>query len=602
MEHTRQVTFSLRLPKDHPLGRPALELWRDDSPQNPIRLDMEWAASDPAHNWYRCAFTPGEPGLYFYWFSLEEDGSPLWLKREGPSQGVLTAGEGSPWQLTVYHGDFETPGWLKGGLVYQIFPDRFARGGELDRPIPPDRKLHQSWEELPDYLPDPDGEIRNQDYFGGTLAGIAAKLPYLKSLGVSCLYLNPIFEAHSNHRYNTADYTAIDPMLGSEEDFARLCALCRQEGIGVILDGVFSHTGSDSLYFNREGRYPTVGAWQSLQSPWASWYRFTQYPQEYRCWWGIPTLPQLELDDQGPREFFLGAEGILSRWMAQGANGWRLDVADELSDSFLDGLRRRVKAQSPQGVILGEVWEDASNKISYGRRRRYLLGDQLDSVMNYPWRAAILDYIRQGDGPRFYREILTLLEHYPKPAVDLMLNSLSTHDTLRAITALAGEPFGDQDRQWQRDRHTLSPEAYGLGRTRLQLASLLQYTLPGVPCLYYGDEAGLTGYRDPFNRCTYPWGREDTQLVEWFAQLGQLRRGLAPLAQGELVPLTFTGQLCAYLRRDETGTVFVAVNRGDTPVRLPLPPQGKAAVPALVLGSFREELLGAQSGVVIQWK
>ena len=417
-------------------------------------------------------------------------------------------------------------------------------------------------------------------------------------MGVTCLYLNPIFEAHSNHRYNTADYRKIDPLLGTEEDFRQLCAAAHQAGMAVILDGVFSHTGSDSIYFNREGRYGNSGAFRDPQSPYRKWYQFEQYPYRYHSWWGIDTLPNVNEEEPTYLDFICADDGVLAFWMGLGADGFRLDVADELPDCFLDAVRRQLKKHGAR-LLIGEVWEDASNKIAYGQRRRYLLGEQLDGVMNYPLGNAILSFVRNGGGQDLARTVWTILEHYPPQTVSVLMNSLSTHDIPRAITALAGEPFAGQDREWQAARHFLPPDRYQDGKKKLRLASLLQYLLPGVPCLYYGDEAGLSGYRDPFNRCPYPWGQEDPELLDWFRQLGTLRRAFSSLlANGDYLPVLWNRDLFCFVRRQGNRTLLVAVNRGDEPCPLLLP-QGPFRV---LLGRADGGQLAAEEGVVLLYE
>lgn len=271
--------------------------------------------------------------------------------------------------------------------MYQIFPDRFCRSGEKHENVPTDRIIHENWEDTPFFRPDERGIIRNNDYFAGDFKGIESKLPYLQSLGVTCIYLNPVFESHENHRYSTACYEHIDPMLGTDEDFEHLCKQAKTYGIDIILDGVFSHTGADSIYFNKFGRYGDhEGAYRDPDSKYKNWYFFSRYPFDYESWWGITTLPNVNENNPDYTEYICGENGILQRWIDKGARGWRLDVADELPDEFLDNLNKAVKAKGNDKVIYGEVWEDASNKESYGVRRRYLIGGQLDSVMNYPSR------------------------------------------------------------------------------------------------------------------------------------------------------------------------------------------------------------------------
>lgn len=538
---------------------------------SPVRSSMFWAGMEGTdREWWDVRYTPAVPALYWYWFELDTARGLRTLGRLPDGTAEPADGDAPRWQLTVYDPAFVTPDWLAGGILYQVFPDRFARSGEPKAGVPSGRVLREDWGGQPAWKPDEQGVIRNNDYFGGDFRGLESRLDRLKELGVTCLYLNPVFEAHSNHRYDTADYTRVDPLLGTEEDFRSLLRTAAQLGIRVLLDGVFSHTGADSVYFNREGRYPGPGAYQSPYSPYYSWYRFERWPEEYDAWWGFPTLPEVNENDAGFREYILGKDGVARSRLRQGAAGWRLDVADELPDEFLDGLRRAVKAENPDALLLGEVWEDASSKVSYGRRRRYLLGGQLDSVMNYPFRTAILDFLRGGKPAAFFHRILDIVENYPPQVLRLLMNHIGTHDTERAITLLAGEPSAGRGRDWQAAQ-TLSPEQRERGLKRMRLASALQYTLPGVPCVYYGDEAGLEGYRDPFNRGCYPWGREDEGLLHWYRRLGQLRRACAALREGGFRPLdSAPGALC-YERRDGDSLLLCGVNAGEEDASLSLP-------------------------------
>ena len=438
--------------------------------------------------------------------------------------------------------------------------------------------------------------MTNSDYFGGDLRGITQKLTYLKSMGVGTIYLNPIFEAHSNHRYNTADFLRIDPLLGTEEDLRELCARAKALGIRVILDGVFNHTGADSVYFNKKRRYGNGGAYNDPQSPYRSWYEFTNYPNGYQSWWGFQELPNLNERDPSYGEFICGENGVLRKWLADGISGWRLDVADELPDEFLDRVAACVKGADPDAAVIGEVWEDASTKVAYGIRRRYFLGGQLDSVMNYPFRDAIIAYVRHGDCNRLYSTLLSILEHYPKPVLDVLMNSLSTHDIERAITALAGEPISG-GRDWQAHNNTLSPEKYALGKKLFMLASVIQYMLPGVPCLYYGDEAGLYGYKDPFNRTCYPWGREDPELIQFFRTLGAIRSGCPALSSGSFSAVSFTPEVVSFLRDCGGESYYVAVNRTPSEQPAVLPMEFKDA--AVLYGSLGADGLLPPYGAAI---
>ena len=511
------------------------------------------------------------PGLFFYRFVIDTPGGRQTFGRR-PDGAADPAG--TPWQQTVYM-PWQQPQALQQGILYQIFPDRFYKAGALCGGF--DDRFFANWGEAPSFVPveqhPADRRMINNDYFGGNLRGITEKLPYLQSLGVSAIYLNPIFEAHSNHRYNTADYHHIDPTLGDEQDFQRLCRRAHQLGIRIILDGVFSHTGSDSVYFNKEGRYGAhTGAYRDPVSRYRSWFHFNRYPDDYSAWWGFETLPETNELDEDFCRFITGENGVIRRWMRLGADGWRLDVADELPDGFIEKIRQAIKAEKPAGVLYGEVWEDASNKISYDARRRFLYGAELDSVMNYPWREAILAFVRGGSGILFMDAVLNLLENYPKPAVDLLMNLLGTHDTERVLTALAGEPENGRGRDWQAAQR-LTGSQLQQGFTLLKLATVLQYTLPGIPCVYYGDELLAQGYRDPFNRQCMDWeqAEQGCPSLEWYRFLGRLRRQVQALQGGRLIPAQYDGQCASYLRVGDD-ELFVAVNPSDSEARVFLPP------------------------------
>ena len=535
-------------------------------------IPMTWA--DGA---LRCVYrTPEEPELVWYAFSLTRpDGQVLRLDKNG-----------GRWQLTVYDGQSRTPGWFGQGVSYQIFPDRFCRS-RMPRPegMVGRRTVHENWAGTPDYLPDTQGEIRNCDFFGGDLAGITAKLDYLQSLSVTTLYLNPIFEAASNHRYNTADYLAIDPMLGTEEDFRTLCREAHRRGMRVLLDGVFNHTGSVSRYFNADGSYPEVGAAQSRESPYYNWYHFTRWPEEYDAWWGIKTLPAVEENQDSYREFIIrGQDSVVRHWLRCGADGWRLDVADELPDDFITEIRRAMEEEKPGAVLIGEVWEDGSNKIAYDRRRRYLLGRETHGLMNYPFRTAALAWLLGGDAGAFRESMEEIREHYPSPAFYSAMNFLGTHDTPRILTLLGGEPVPESKEA--RAEARLSPAGYRLARQRLMLGTLLLYAFPGSPTVYYGDEAGMQGYEDPLNRRTYPWGQEDESLSAWYRRLGQLRRERLSLQVGKIRYLYAAGGGLVLERRAEAEVTVAALNAGAEDLESAIPWAGALATDAMTGQQF----------------
>ena len=515
---------------------------------------------------------PAEPELVWYWFRLSRpDGCTILFDKSG----WHTDGSVQSWQLTVYE-ETPTPAWFGQGITYQIFPDRFCR---LSVPDPAgmigDRWVHENWSDIPEWQPDSQGEVRNRDFFGGSLQGILSKLDDLAAFGVTTLYLNPIFESASNHRYNIADYLAIDPMLGTEADFRQLCREAKSRGIRVILDGVFNHTGSQSRYFNADGFYPAPGAAQSQDSPYFSWFSFHPWPTDYDAWWGIKTLPAVQENDSGYLDFIIrDRDSVVRHWLRAGASGWRLDVADELPDDFIADIRTAMDETAPGSLLLGEVWEDATTKVAYSQRRRYLLGQELHGVMNYPFRNALIAYLLGGDADEFRETLEAIRENYPPNAFSSLMNFLGTHDTPRILTVLGASHVPDSKED--RASYRLSPEERQMGLARLRLAALVLFTFPGAPTVYYGDEAGMEGWEDPFNRACYPWGREDTELKVWFARLAHLRLDCPALQSGQLHWRWTSGPILAFARELNGQLLTTVINAADTPQSLTLPWSGAA--------------------------
>jgi len=560
------VRFRLLLHRDAEVYCAYMKIRKDTESERNITMQAaEWY--DDNYRWYECNCKE-DPGLYWYNFYYDSKWGQMEVTKFRFSEGAVSS-QGKDWQLTVYDSNYKTPDTLSGGIIYQIFPDRFYNSGEPKTNVFTDRYNRDDWGGLPAYRQDSDVSI-GKDYFGGDLKGIIQKLDYIKSLGVSCIYLNPIFEAHSNHRYNTADYMKIDPLLGCEADLKSLCAEAKKQGIIIILDGVFSHTGADSIYFNKMLRYNSVGAYNSNNSPYSTWYRFSSWPYKYKSWWGVPSLPEVEETDPSFSDFITGENGVLSHWLDCGIGGYRLDVADELPDEFLDKITSCVKSKNPNAVIIGEVWEDATNKTSYGIRRRYLQGHQLDSVMNYPFSDAITNYVKGGDAFELMDKVMQIYEDYPRQCIRLLMNHIGTHDTARILTVLVkGEAHG-RSREWQ-SRQKLTDFEWQKAKRLLKLAAAIQYTLPGVPSLFYGDEVGMEGYGDPFCRGCYPWGAEDGELLEFYKKLGNFRRNCKAFDDGDFIPVFAGLGPLSYIRKNGTDEVLIAVNRWTQPDVIGLP-------------------------------
>ena len=494
-------------------------------------------------------------GLYFYYFEL--DGAPF---RCGKLRRGAFDGDLCDWQITVYDEAYRTPDWFKGGVMYQIFPDRFCKG-EGNYPLGKGKYLRYDWGGLPSFRANEMGKVLNNDFFGGNFNGVREKLGYLKELGVTVIYFNPIFEAYSNHRYDTGDYMKIDPLLGTEEDFDRLVEEAKTLGIRIILDGVFNHTGDNSRYFNKYGTYDSVGAYQSKDSPYYDWFDFKEYPMLYECWWGIETLPEVREQSVSYQEFIMGENGVARHWLRHGIGGYRLDVADEMPDFFLKKLRTAVKSEDPDAIIIGEVWEDASNKISYDVRREYLQGYELDSVMNYPLKNGIINFIRTGMTYYLRETIAMLLDNYPKETVDCLMNLLGSHDTPRILTVFGGEDCNNKEEMAVR---FLGENERNYAKQLLKMAAVLQFTLPGVPCVYYGDEAGMEGYQDPFCRRCFPWDNIDEELHNFYQKLGGMRKELKEIfAEGEYREIFSDTGCLVYTREFSQKTVLIYVNRSS---------------------------------------
>lgn len=564
-----QVTFSVPVQKEFETQGGRMRLFRDDDGavlwlEMTCGADSVWTVSVRGQD--VCA--DGElSGLFYFRFEFDTRyGHLIYAKEENDFGAVYKWQDENvhAFQWTVTEDDFETPSSLYGGIMYHVFVDRFSKSVQHpDMPRREDVEYNEDWYHgIPQHAHRPGGEVKNNEFFGGNLWGIAEKLPYLQSLGVTVLYLSPIFTAYSNHKYDTGDYETVDPSFGGDTAFVHLLIQARKHGIRIICDGVFNHTGDDSRYFNRYGTYDSVGAYQSIESPYYPWYRFRKYPDDYDSWWGVKVLPALYSGNEAFRNYICGPEGILHKWMSLGVSGWRLDVADELDNRFLDDLRIRVKTENPEAVIYGEVWEDASNKIAYDHRRRYFRGRQLDSVMNYPFRDGILSFVKDGNAEALAHAVRMILTHYPAGCTHLLMNLLGTHDTERIINALAAPPMGDLDND-ALALISMTEDEKERGRALVKLASVLQFTLPGIPCIYYGDEIGMEGYRDPFNRRPYPWGREDTGLLAHYRKLSAIRRSHAVFADGETEILCAENGIFIFERRGMGQTVRICVNRSE---------------------------------------
>ena len=484
-------------------------------------------------------------GLINYYFKIEGENKTVYYGNNYDCLGgigEIYKNNPNEYQITVFK-KADVPKWYKEGVIYQIFVDRFFNGNDDGRITNPRSNIfiYGNWNDDPLYIKDKNGKIARWDFFGGNIKGVIKKLDYIKSLGATIIYLNPIFESPSSHKYDTADYEKVDQMFGTNEDFINLCSEAEKRGIKVILDGVFSHTGDDSKYFNKYGHYKELGAYQSKDSKYYEWYRFYNYPDSYECWWNISNQPNVEELTQSYIDYIIESnDSIINKWLNYGASGWRLDVADELPDEFIVKIKKRMKEIKKQSVLIGEVWEDASNKVSYNERRRYFLGDELDSVTNYPLRDNIISFLNRKYGSSFFiKRIMSLRENYPIENFNAGMNLLGNHDTERILTILHDEV------------------------NLLKFAIVLQMTLPGVPLIYYGDEAGLTGGKDPENRKTYPWNKENKIILNMYKRLCNIRNNEEALKRGNLkFHITDEDVLC-FEREIDNQLNIISLNRSN---------------------------------------
>lgn len=591
---------------------------------------------------WEATFTPDKIGVYGYKFIVGDGDTAKYYVEDGYEGKTGTVGDknGLFFQLTVYDKDYQTPDWMKEAVVYQIFPDRFNNGNTSnddaktnargEEPI----EVPESWNSLPDNprlgeknMSDIDGGysgdgIWSNDFFGGDIKGIQEKLDYLQGLGVNTLYLNPISMAASNHKYDATDYKSLDPMFGTEEEFKSFTKELKSRGMHLIVDGVFNHVGDDSIYFDRYGKYDTVGAyeyWEYVydkmnneglteetamtkaddyfvksgqvfsEEKWHLWFNIknskvdvgtTNERYDYQGWWGYDSLPEfksltkdeaIELGLASASDEFVNKssewnnkelvdyiykdeDSVAKQWIDWGADGWRLDVANEVDTVFWNDFREVMKEHNEDTLILGEIWDDAS---------KYFVGDQYDSVMNYRIRAALIDYLKNGNATRLNDTLMAVYEDYPEEAFYALMNLMGSHDVARAIYVLGGGVDSEE-------RAEFSDYDKALGKQRLKLAALFEFGYAGAPTIYYGDEASVTGSKDPDCRRTYPWGNEDESLVSFYEAIGSVRENNKELfSYGDLTTL-YTGAEGVYVygRSYEDEHAIVAINPTNTDAKV----------------------------------
>lgn len=560
LKFDEELTIYVKVNEGYNVDSISLEINKEEEMRT-ITLNQEFG-NDKLGKCFCCKMERlEETGIYFYYFKvdIEMDGNKKTIfygkNRENGYSCEYNYNDINKYQITVYK-DFKVPTWYKEGILYHIFVDRFNNGnrnGKIDNPKK-NSFIYGNWEDIPMYIKDSEGDIIRWDFHGGNLKGVINKLGYLKKLGVSILYLSPIFEASSNHKYDTGDYKKIDPMFGDEDIFEELINKAKEKDISIVLDGVFSHTGADSKYFNMYGNYNSLGAYQSKESPYYSWYMFEEFPQKYKSWWDVKTLPNInELENTYMDYIIYDKDSVINKWIDMGVKGWRLDVADELPTKFIRELKKELKKADDDSILIGEVWEDASNKISYNQRRSYLLGEELDSVMGYPFRNNMFSFLKgEINSCELCNRYMEIKEHYPKESFKSNLNLIGTHDVTRAKTELGN----DVD--------------------LMKLAVAIQMTFEGVPYIYYGDEAGLCGGVDPDNRRTYPWKNEDEDMLSFYKDIIKIRNKNKLLSSGD-TEFIYTGNdfVFAFIRFNENNDrILILINKSENAERISLNIEG----------------------------
>lgn len=572
--YSDEIKITLEVSRRIGVTEVVLSLYRDSDGVT-AELPFEYDGTKNATDAFSIRFFPKEHctasgGLFYYTVRFKTADGDKYLSSVNNVDFVVTSDGCNlrKFRLLVYPDTSSTPDWAKNAVMYHIFVDRFAKAERMIPPRP-DAVYNDDWDNgIPQFAPFQGAELANNEFFGGTLYGVAEKLDYLASLGVNCIYLSPIFKAYSNHKYDTGDYLTVDEAFGGREAFDNLIYEAKRRNIRIILDGVFNHTGNDSLYFNAYGKYPSVGAYQSELSPYHDWFFFNSFPDDYECWWGIKILPKLNTGISETQEFFIGDDGVVPKYLRDGISGWRLDVADELPSEFLTRLRATAKKADPDALIIGEVWENAADKIAYGKRRSYFSGLQLDSVMNYPLKNAVVSFMKTADCTELYNTVCDIYSSYPEHNASVLMNILGTHDTERILTVLGADDADFNLTNAEKAVYRLSDTQRERAVKLLKIASTIIYTMPGMPCIFYGDEAGLEGFGDPFCRRPYPWGREDDRLRRHYATLGKLKHEKKALSSAKIEFITASGGLFSYSRVCDENRISVYVNMTADTVKI----------------------------------
>lgn len=574
-----------------------------------IIKQMKWEEANDGISKYCTEVQFNELGNYFFFFSLEINGETKAVKisRATNEPEVMLVSDESPYfRILVTQKGFEIPCWAKDAIAYQIFVDRFCKVGKTQGEQK--GRQYRIWGDFPDWHRNASGNFHNNDFFCGNIEGICSRLDYLKSLSVDIVYLSPINESlYRYERYASTNHMEIDSDAGTFEDLAKLHKKANENGMHIILDIAFNHCSSDNPIFKE--------AMSNPNSKYRDWFHING--NSYICWYGIfADMPIFNQYSAGYQDYVYGENGVVAKF-APYVDGFRLDLASELQPFVLEGIRNRAN-QYGKHLILGEYW----HKVPVG-----ILGRGLDCPTNYPFTDAILKFVAFGRGNDFSSKIYNVLESYPQNTIDTMFNSLDTHDMMRAITILSqkcvrdepdriweidkegsrwhvvrngrGEFLTDDFRQFEFDNDKLGSEEYAQAVKKLKVAVILQYFLPGIPCTFYGTEVGMHGFKDPFNRKCFNWDEEywDKDLLSFYQEIGRFRKSYH--GAGSSFEVRYTDQdIFIFERKNETNSVFVAVNRGQERRYVDIPKSFRQSEKTFTLNANRN-YLEPYGGIII---
>lgn len=575
-----------------------------------LAFRLKFSKEDDTYAYFENWVTIEDAGVYYFCFTMLVQNAFKYIKYDWYKQSaVITNDEGlNFWKISV---GFDTPEWAKGAIMYHIFVDRFNRSKGRKLVPMEGRTVHKSWDEMPDAFPDKNGDYT--DFYGGDIQGIIEKLDYIQSFGVTVLYLSPIVESISNHRYDTGDYEKVDPYAGTNDDLKQLCDECHRRGMHVILDAVFNHTGSDSKYFNKNNHYNTVGAYQGPESPYYDWYQRTEQGY-FDGWWGFDSLPKCNGYNPEWQNYIYGEGGVIDKWFSLGIDGLRLDVADELTDEFIENIRVAVKRNNKDGFIIGEVWDDP-----VAINRGYIKSAKgMDTVMDYVIADAVMRYLKYGDTFVLEGRLKSILFHYPHETLNTLMNFVSTHDISRIINVLgsnhfdcSGEhiwdlpkkPIDKENRDWQLHNDVLTVEEYTKGKDLSKLYAVIMMFLPGIFSIFYGDEVGVTGIGNILCRKPFPWGSGDSELMDFYRELGQAYSQFEFLKNANTHLIRINQDELVFERYNSKSSLCIIINRTNRERELIVPREYQDSISLRKVFALNSdyEVLGPYGAMVFEF-